>query len=330
MIAKLYLTFVPAIGVSIFLLLLIASESLAARPSYYTGGIALPYISDTWRDALNYYLGLVGGIICGACLLVQHAYLNVRIAFACGDRRASVLWPTASVLGALSCVGLLGLTIFSTTAFPDLHQYSAYVFFVLQAIALPLFTAAAALPGDMLTRASIRGGHAHFGAMTKPADTSAYGGAAGAAGRRATGGGAAGAAGRRATGGGAAGAAGAAGRCAGGAVQVLPQDGAAAGAGAGRAAGAVRAGTAGAVRAGTAGAVRVGTAGVARMGTAGVARMGAAGAARMGTAGAGRGTMGGAGPPPPASGASRGAGAQAAKGSRRSTWRGAGASTRGA
>ena len=39
--AKLYLTFVPAIGVSIFLLLLIASESLAARPSYYTGGIAL-------------------------------------------------------------------------------------------------------------------------------------------------------------------------------------------------------------------------------------------------------------------------------------------------
>ena len=102
MIGKLYLTFVPAIGVSIFLLLLIASESLAARPSYYTGGIALPYISDTWRDAPNYYLGLVGGIICGACLLVQHAYLNVRIAFACGDRRASILWLTASALGALS------------------------------------------------------------------------------------------------------------------------------------------------------------------------------------------------------------------------------------
>ena len=181
MIGKLYLTFVPAIGVSCFLLMLIASESLAARPSYYTGGIALPYISDTWRDAPNYYLGLVGGIICGACLLVQHAYLNVRIAFACGDKRASILWLTASALGALSCIGLLGLTIFSTTAFPDLHQYSAYLFFVLQAIALPLFTAAAALPGDMLKRASIRGGHAHFGAMTKPADTSAYGGAAGAA-----------------------------------------------------------------------------------------------------------------------------------------------------
>ena len=118
--------YLPAVGVGVFIITLITCEALAARSSYWSGDLPLPYISDTGRDGANYACFATGGTISALLLLLQMVWLNPGYAHAVKREQTSTSgwycpWLTGSILSTPALVGLILLCVFNTNDYESLH-----------------------------------------------------------------------------------------------------------------------------------------------------------------------------------------------------------------
>ncbi|KAG8467508.1 hypothetical protein KFE25_000824 [Diacronema lutheri] len=132
----------------------------------YVGGIPWPYLSDTGREGTSYTIFAVGlsvtaVLIAASDVLYWHATYGedasevsvagaLKLALGCpspgGCCSPSATALVATKLFCLSSVALTLLACFSTIVYPDVHQYSAYAFFLLQVVGIALLTSASNRP----------------------------------------------------------------------------------------------------------------------------------------------------------------------------------------
>lgn len=104
--------------------------SIASVRDTYTGGLPMPYFSDTGRDKPGYYVFSIfisiACIMLGVLMVLQYKYVQAWMP------ERPVKWQNllASCFGGIAAVGGFLLAIFDTSSYPDIHNYSAYVFFI--------------------------------------------------------------------------------------------------------------------------------------------------------------------------------------------------------
>jgi len=133
-----YLRLIPVAGsalalVAIFVALIIA----AANDGYYTGGLELPYISETWREGAGYILAVIFVSIASIKLVVVHIAMNKRLSVLESNVPARYF---ATGCGIIGIAGLFILVIVNTKMNADLHLYAAYAFFVLSILNITTIT----------------------------------------------------------------------------------------------------------------------------------------------------------------------------------------------
>ncbi|KAL4157645.1 hypothetical protein PRNP1_006662 [Phytophthora ramorum] len=134
----------PVVATIVVIATLITCVSIAKAKDIYLGGLGWPYFSDTGRD-MPAYAVFCAGLSGVAIALVLTWVANYQFQSELIELEAKVAsirkyCKIVRVVGVLSAFGLPVLAFFSTTNYPDLHQYAAYWFFVLEAIALLLNT----------------------------------------------------------------------------------------------------------------------------------------------------------------------------------------------
>jgi hypothetical protein len=162
----------PLLGFCIGVLTYVVCVAYALGSGQYIGGIGWPYFSDTGREAPMYYLFAIGltvtAVLLGVTNVSWFAKVHVEssspaevgraILRCCVDRPATTVAHAALISVLVSLIGLVMLACFSTIVYPAVHDYSAYAFFILQTVALALYTVANNLeppPEPRLRRARV-------------------------------------------------------------------------------------------------------------------------------------------------------------------------------
>lgn len=133
----------------------------------YIGGIRWPYFSDTGREPPTYYIFAVGLSLTSLLMATSNVLFwhrtygrkdgnkaarisivkGLKVAAGCpcdgGCCNRASMSLVAVKLVCVSCICLILTACFSTTSFPNVHQYTAYGFFFLQTVAVALYTTAA-------------------------------------------------------------------------------------------------------------------------------------------------------------------------------------------
>lgn len=144
----------PVVAASAVIATLVACFSIARSRGRYLGGLDWPYFSDLGRDSPGYEV-FCAGLSAVAIALVLTWWRNLlfqrrlvarQLQEVAGDAEEKEASASASSVRSLSVAGAslaiasaLGLPVlafFSTSSYPDVHQYAAYWFFVLEAVAL--------------------------------------------------------------------------------------------------------------------------------------------------------------------------------------------------
>ncbi|KAF4325098.1 hypothetical protein JM18_000606 [Phytophthora kernoviae] len=145
--------FAPVVATVVVIVTLVTCVTIAKVNDVYLGGLDWPYFSDTGRDSPGYSVFCAGLSIVAVSLvltwLTNYQFQRELIEKESHENTDNMSTSTirkyseaVRVLGVLSTVGLPVLAFFSTTSYPDVHQYAAYWFFVLEAFALLLNTIA--------------------------------------------------------------------------------------------------------------------------------------------------------------------------------------------
>ncbi|KAL3660253.1 hypothetical protein V7S43_014783 [Phytophthora oleae] len=138
----------PVAATVMIIATLVTCVSIAKANERYLGGLAWPYFSDTGRDIPGYAVFCAGlTTVSVALVLTWSANYQYQSELLRGetDPSASTIrnyCKAVRIIGVLSALELSILAFFSTTSYPDVHQYAAYWFFVLEAVALVLNTIA--------------------------------------------------------------------------------------------------------------------------------------------------------------------------------------------
>jgi len=107
---------------------------IATTGDTYIGGISFPYFSDIGRDKPAYYVFASFISVAAICLMflmpLQYYYVIQWYQIEASSSRKIPL-IIAVVCAFVGAIGAILLSCFSTTKYPDIHQYSAYAFFVL-------------------------------------------------------------------------------------------------------------------------------------------------------------------------------------------------------
>uniref|UniRef100_A0A7S3LXB5 CWH43-like N-terminal domain-containing protein n=1 Tax=Palpitomonas bilix TaxID=652834 RepID=A0A7S3LXB5_9EUKA len=117
-------------------------------PNYSIGGIEFPYISDTGRDPPAYYVFVIGMVLNAVLFICDGAenFLRVRTAATlildnqakAKNIRIALASLIFTVIASLALSLLAGL---DTRNYPDMHNYSAYLFFLCAVVFMSLTTA---------------------------------------------------------------------------------------------------------------------------------------------------------------------------------------------
>ena len=153
--------------------MIIAIEALSLSSSYWRGGLGLAYLSDAGRDPPNRYIVAILGTATALVFVVQHGWLSIAFIrrtchaaqIASGTPKEPMPpWYYAWICACgLSCFAMLHLILFAcfdSMSFPGLHEYALGMFFMLSAIALPIFCTAllqirAALPAAVAVQSFV-------------------------------------------------------------------------------------------------------------------------------------------------------------------------------
>ncbi|KAG7379981.1 hypothetical protein PHYPSEUDO_007890 [Phytophthora pseudosyringae] len=136
----------PVAATIVVIATLITCVSVAKAKDKYLGGLTWPYLSDTGRDMPGYAVFCAGLTTVGISLILtwfaNYQFQSELLEKETDASAASInkYCKVVRVIGVLSAFGLPILAFFSTTSYPDVHQYAAYWFFVLEAVALILNT----------------------------------------------------------------------------------------------------------------------------------------------------------------------------------------------
>ncbi|RLN26073.1 hypothetical protein BBO99_00000538 [Phytophthora kernoviae] len=142
--------FAPVVATVVVIVTLVTCVTIAKVNDVYLGGLDWPYFSDTGRGYSVFCAGLsIVAVSLVLTWLTNYQFQRELIEKESHENTDNMSTSTirkyseaVRVLGVLSTVGLPVLAFFSTTSYPDVHQYAAYWFFVLEAFALLLNTIA--------------------------------------------------------------------------------------------------------------------------------------------------------------------------------------------
>jgi hypothetical protein len=143
------------VGSMAMLLMIISIEALSSSSSYWRGGLGLAYLSDAGRDPPNRYICAVLGTASALIFIVQHAWLSIafirrtsHVAQISGSTPKELTpswyyaWLCACALSCFAMLHLMLLVCFDNVRFPGLNEYALNMFFILSALALPIFCTA--------------------------------------------------------------------------------------------------------------------------------------------------------------------------------------------
>uniref|UniRef100_A0A7S0Z6W1 CWH43-like N-terminal domain-containing protein n=1 Tax=Hemiselmis tepida TaxID=464990 RepID=A0A7S0Z6W1_9CRYP len=121
----------PVLGGGIGLLSLFLCIIISKATDVDTGGLDLPYISDTGREGAAYFifaiLNTIASVFNMMAYFLNHHRLNVlRLKVKAGTGFNVARWVML-VFGVLSCFGFSVLSVVSTLMSAPTHNYSAYV-----------------------------------------------------------------------------------------------------------------------------------------------------------------------------------------------------------
>ena len=107
----------------------------------WLGGIPLPYLSDAAAEGAGYFVFAIGQSLAAAFLISQHAILSPQWSAIVGGVLAwHRWWLRACALACAASCALILFACFSAYRYPEVHEYSGYVFFCLYAISITIFT----------------------------------------------------------------------------------------------------------------------------------------------------------------------------------------------
>jgi len=99
----------------------------------YTGGLSFPYFSDIGRDPPAYYVFAVflsvAGVLMVGFMVIQNYYFREWFS-QIPESSYKCRSITSTVCGSIAGIAAALLSIFDTSSYPSVHNYSAYVFFV--------------------------------------------------------------------------------------------------------------------------------------------------------------------------------------------------------
>jgi len=129
-----FLQMTPAIAAGIGLCSIFLCLIITKATNVDTGGLNMPYISDTGREGGSYFVFSIFNTIAGILLLVTYHLNNLRLWVlqqkVNGGTGHTVARCFGIGFGALGAVGLIVLSIVSSMMDADTHLYAAYLFFV--------------------------------------------------------------------------------------------------------------------------------------------------------------------------------------------------------
>eukprot|EP00049_Salpingoeca_infusionum_P005310 m.90785 g.90785 ORF g.90785 m.90785 type:complete len:243 (-) comp12926_c0_seq4:586-1314(-) len=125
---------------------IITNFALTAARDGDTGGLKWPYISDTAKEAPQYYILAIGMSISAVALFVSVIYYGRLLRHIATTTRHKRSVVAAVVFGTISAFGLAFLAIFDTKRYPSLHLVFAILFFVCSMVSITaMFTVFAKL-----------------------------------------------------------------------------------------------------------------------------------------------------------------------------------------